>query len=198
MFWWELIHRIMFSSATGTSSAVLSYQNLFVERNKSEVWKRKLLLSLNTLARQALEKKKSCLCWKTTLVLENKYKMAINTFRLEISRKCLTTRKVWNSPLTAGGKPIHCCFTKAPAFKMECTFWNVVFTLCGFVIIQKQPTSLRVSSRLRTILPGTERSQGRKEETQKASGIQLAIFKKLNNCLQIKAWLDRSLQLFLT
>lgn len=65
-------------------------------------------------------------------------------------------------------------------------------------IIQKQPTSLGVSSRLRTILPGTERSQERKEGTQKASVMQLATFKKHNNCLQIKVWLDRSLQLFLT
>lgn len=106
-------------------------ESLLVEWNKSEGWKRKWLMSLNTLARQDLEKKKSGLGWKTTLVLENKYKMATNTFRLEISRKCLTTRKVWKSHLTPGRKPIHCCFTKAPAIKMQHTFWNVVFTLCG-------------------------------------------------------------------
>lgn len=92
-------------------------ESLLVERNKSEGWKRKWLMSLNTLARQDLEKKKSGLGWKTTLVLENKYKMATNTFRQEISRKCLTTRKVWNSHLTPGRKPIHSCFTKAPAIK---------------------------------------------------------------------------------
>lgn len=28
------------------------------------------------------------------LVLENKYKMAINSFRLEITRKCLITKKI--------------------------------------------------------------------------------------------------------
>lgn len=77
---------------------------------------------------------------------------------------------------------------------MKCVFYITWLS----VIMQKQPTSLGVSSILRTILPGTERSQERKEEAQKASATQLVIFKKLNNCLQIKAWLDRSLQLFVT
>jgi len=48
-------------------------ENLLVEWNKCEGWKGKRLLSLKTLTSQSLEKKKSCLGWKTMLLLENKY-----------------------------------------------------------------------------------------------------------------------------